>query len=185
MTQKSFILTVTADCQTYTPTITLDVNKFPSQSYTLEGTAVTLTVDTTLDLTTSVALTACGDYTIEFLYADGTALTGDPFTFTTPTLSIYSTDATKIGTHNLLLQVYLTSYPQFRSNILPIEVTIVGTTCALGSASFIPDYYYDRALDETQSFTFQPFFNPSASCGNVWVYEAYLVDSSNDALSGD
>ena len=111
---------------------------------------MTLPVDTTLLVIANEDLSGCGAYTTEFLYADGTALTGDPFSYSdTAGLTIESSDATTIGTHNLTLQVYLTSYPTMRSNILPITVTIVGLTCPLGTASYIPSFNFDRTIGDS------------------------------------
>ena len=75
---------------------------------------MTLAVDKSSDISTGIDdLSNCGAYTIEVLYADGSVLTGDPFTYeeATDTLSIETSDTTKIGTHNLTVRAFKTLYP--------------------------------------------------------------------------
>jgi len=111
---------------------------------------VTLAVDTTLDVSSTVDLSACGGYTVIVTYANGAALTGDPFTYSeTAGLTISTSNPDNIGVHYLALQVYLTSYPSHRSNIVPLTVTITDTTCPLGTAAFIPNFQYDRDLGDS------------------------------------
>jgi len=57
-------LTITAGCSNFAPTITLDASKFPDQFYTLEDTAVNITVDTAVDVTSNIDLSTCGAYTV-------------------------------------------------------------------------------------------------------------------------
>jgi len=121
----------------------------------VRGTAVRLELDLGSMLT--VANNAnCPYFTTEFLYDDGSGLTGDPFSevvgtsFTTEgtTLVIESSDSSKVGVHDLKVSVYLTGYPlYFRSNYVRFSVEIV--TCAFGTASYIPPYFYDREISDT------------------------------------
>ena len=57
-------MTITAGCSNFAPTITLDASKFPDQFYTLEDTAVNITVDTAVDVTSNIDLSTCGAYTV-------------------------------------------------------------------------------------------------------------------------
>jgi len=181
MAEKSFNLVVTAACQNFNPIITLDPSTFTDQSYTLESSPVTL--DVLSNIRTSQDLSTCGSYTVEFLYADGTALTTDTITYSDATgLSIETSDATKIGEHYLVLRVYLTNYPNFQSNTVPLTVTIAGIPCEIGTASFLPDFTYDSALGTSQTFSFAAF-QDAEGCANTWTYAAYLVTNEADEAS--
>lgn len=175
-------MAVTAPCENFTPTITLDASTFPDQTYTLESSAVSL-LNVLSNISTDQDLSTCGPYTVEFTYADGTAFTGDPFTYTDATsLVIQTSDTTKIGEHYLVLRVYLTYYPNFQSNTLPLTVTIEGVACEIGTPSFLPDFTYDSTLGASQTFSFAAF-QDAEGCANTWTYAAYLVTNEADEAS--
>lgn len=101
------------------------------------------------------ALAYCGDYTINVTNGDGSALTGDTIALTTSGYGIDTTDESLVGTHTFAIQVYYTLYTNFKSNIVLFDLVITGSTsCAIGTASYIPDFFYDRDVGDEQSFTF-------------------------------
>ena len=68
--------------------------------------------------------------------------------------------------------------------VLPTVVTPVAllNCTSLGTASFIPSFFFDRSLGDSQSFTFEPFTD--LNCTNEYTYEAFLVDdNTGDDLS--
>ena len=170
-------------CFNIAPTITINAALFPNLSYELSSALVSKTLEEAQFVSTT-APSYCGAFSTSLTYADGSALTGDPFTVLTDStggFTIQTSDASKVGTHTLLLQVYYTLYENLRSNVVQFDVEIVSSSeCSIGTASYVPNYFYDRDAGDEQSFTFTDFFGSSSTCVLVYTYTAALIDPNDE-----
>ena len=81
-------------------TITLTMDQLIDTTYDVGATKVS--PYTVSILSNPADISVCGNLVTEFLYSSGTALTGDPFTYSaTNGFSIYTADTSKTGTHEM------------------------------------------------------------------------------------